>query len=145
MNCPKCGNELDTGFNCPNCGYKRYEQHSSIQPKLTKADVEIEEMAKVLLPAWGKCPREKCPEVRKDLNSCDYCKCELLYAAGYRKQSETVKEFAEKVRTLVTSNYCSPDENDDAAEEFAIGVLNSILGNIVDEIDQIAEQYKEDL
>lgn len=42
MNCPKCGSALDTGFNCPNCGYKRYEQQESIQPELTTAEIPIE-------------------------------------------------------------------------------------------------------
>lgn len=38
MKCPKCGSALDTGFNCPKCGYKRYEQ-ADIQPEPTTAEM----------------------------------------------------------------------------------------------------------
>lgn len=39
MKCPKCGSELDTGFNCPNCDYKRYEVAVS-KTELTPAEMQ---------------------------------------------------------------------------------------------------------
>lgn len=123
---------------------------SHFDRELTKDDVEIEEMAKVLLPAWGKCPREKCPVVRKDLNSCDYCKCELLYAAGYRKQSDTVKEFVEKLKEeyhkAIAHNYTEMGNMKIADEMWYIcGGQNEGLNFALKIMNELAERYgKED-
>lgn len=57
---------------------------------------EIEEMARLL--KWGGCPQTQCPKnVPNDINVCNYCTAILLHKAGYRKQSETVREIYNKI------------------------------------------------
>lgn len=57
---------------------------------------EIEEMAKIIN---SKCRFDNCKECVKREDTCwDYATAEELVSTfGYRKQSDTVKEFAEKV------------------------------------------------
>ena len=65
---------------------------------------QIEEMAKALTKyEKGLCerlPKDKClltSAIHAQV-SCDYCKiAEFLYHEGYRKQSEVIKEFVEKL------------------------------------------------
>ena len=66
---------------------------------------QIEEMAKIIVDkdkAWelsscNKCDKEKC-----NFLCYKYCgisgHCNILYSAGYRKQSDVIKEFVEKVK-----------------------------------------------
>ena len=60
---------------------------------------------------------------------------EIIYNAGYRKQSETVKEFAEQLKTelfvncVIIKTISNPQKEDmDSGEAFQI-------------IDELAEQY----
>ena len=69
-------------------------------------------------------------------NECSLCRqATALHEAGYRKQSDTVKEFAEKLKTelfancVVIQTISNPQKEDmDSSEAFQI-------------IDELAEQY----
>ena len=84
---------------------------------MTEKEKQIEEMAKAIIENYKKsecsscktCVDEKCSFL-----CYQYCKiydeCSILYKAGYRKQSEVVKEFAgrlkerfEKTSTMATA------------------------------------------
>ena len=38
MKCPKCGSDLDTGFNCSKCGRKNWQTIYKVKPKLSTAE-----------------------------------------------------------------------------------------------------------
>ena len=62
-------------------------------------------------------------------NECSLCRqATALVKAGYRKQSETVKEFAEKIKA-------SP--NRDYSHSYQLG----LLGLTENDINDLAEQY----
>lgn len=58
MKCPKCGSELDTGFNCPNCGYKRYEVAGSRRYVMKELSKERFCRFFAKLQAEAKCPAD---------------------------------------------------------------------------------------
>jgi len=38
MKCPKCGSDLDTGFNCPKCGSGNWQTIYEVKPELSTAE-----------------------------------------------------------------------------------------------------------
>ena len=38
MKCPKCGSDLDTGFNCPKCGRENWQTIYEVKPELLTAE-----------------------------------------------------------------------------------------------------------
>ena len=102
---------------------------------------QIEEMAKAIVDRekYNVCGYTTCKMC--DIGKCDlHCSkysdisydCEALYEAGYRKQSDTVREFVEKVQNIKLSIFSSYSEY-----EFLRAVLNAVSIKI----DEIAEEY----
>ena len=64
---------------------------------------QIEEMAVILTD--GGCTKCNCDENGK-FNCLPMYNAGLLYNAGYRKQSEIVKEIFEEIERILSLNYC---------------------------------------
>ena len=46
MKCPKCGSDLDTGFNCTKCDYKHNQKRLSTAEKLIVIKTELKKLPK---------------------------------------------------------------------------------------------------
>ena len=46
MKCPKCGSDLDTGFNCTKCDYKHNQKRLSTAEKLIVIKTDMKELPK---------------------------------------------------------------------------------------------------
>ena len=94
MNCPKCGSKLDTGYNCTKCDYRHISKKNNYENKI-----------KELIAEKIKYHSNKQKYGYFMGNECiDICASDILddvKKAGYRKQSETVKEFAQKAISRV--------------------------------------------
>lgn len=73
--------------------------------KVKNKQEHIEEMAKVIVDkdkAWEYSSCKKCDQEKCNSLCYKYCgisgHCNILYTAGYRKQSDVIKEFVEKVK-----------------------------------------------
>lgn len=87
---------------------------------------QIEEMAKVIIKAG-----ESYYKMPVDIE-CANREAGELYEAGYRKQSDTVREFVEKVKDIKLTIFSTYYEY-----ELSRAVLNAVLKKI----DEIAEKY----
>ena len=87
---------------------------------------QIEEMAKVIIKAG-----ESYYKMPVDIE-CANREAGELYEAGYRKQSDIVREFVEKVQNIKLSILSTYSEY-----EFLRAVLNAVSIKI----DEIAEEY----
>lgn len=54
MKCPKCGSDLDTGFNCVKCDYKHNQKQLSTTEKMIVIKTDLKEMPK----GCGECTHE---------------------------------------------------------------------------------------
>ena len=124
MNCPKCGSKLDTGYNCTKCDYRHISKKNNYENKIKEIIAE----------------RIKYHSNKEKYgyfigNDCiDICASDILddvIKAGYRKQSEVVKEFAEKIKASPNREY---------SHYYQIG----LLGLTENDINDLAEQYGEE-
>jgi hypothetical protein len=132
MNCPKCGSKLDTGYNCTKCDYRYISKKNNYENKIKEI---IAERIKYHSnkEKYGYFIGNDCIDI------CAEDILEDVIKAGYRKQSETVKEFAEQLKKELFANcviiqtISNPQKEDmDSSEAFQI-------------INELAEQYgKED-
>lgn len=91
---------------------------------------QIEEMAQDICVAEQK-TNYSCTEKCKKQGICAYCKviAEHLYDAGYRKQSEVVDKFANKLKEYLDDFYTTDED---------------ALLDTCDAIDDIATEIKEE-
>ena len=84
----ECGSELDTGFNCPNCGYKRYEVAVS-KTELTTAEMLLWLVENFNVNIRDDCGLEVYIEYRKNGRWIDY-----FVGDGYecKTLSEAIKQ-----------------------------------------------------
>lgn len=127
MKCPKCGSELDTGFNCPKCGRKRneemiteyntnfekiYEKNTIklVQPEPTTAEMLLWLVENFNVNIRDDCGLEVYIEHRKNGRWIDYfvgdgyeCKTKTL--------SEAIKQAYEWARKEVRRYECESKED----------------------------------
>ena len=60
---------------------------------------QIEEMTKITFSMYCRDKEKKCAGVQEcDMKCLQYQRCEALYNAGYRKQSEVIDEFVKMLK-----------------------------------------------
>jgi len=101
---------------------------------------EFEEMAALILKAGEEYYRAKCCEECADFEAM------ALYNAGYRKQSDTVKEFAEKLKKechkVIAHNDKAMDNRGMTDEVWYIcNGQNDGLDFVLKKMNDLAEQY----
>ena len=96
---------------------------------------QIEEMIERVRKVTDDCQNCNLYAERLCDYNCDLCEaiqlaCEALYNAGYRKQSEVIKEFAERLKPRVDCEYGDKFYRDKCFEE---------IDNLVEEMKGGAE------
>ena len=87
---------------------------------------QIEEMAKVIIKAG-----ESYYKMPVDIE-CANREAVALYEAGYRRQSDTVREFVKKVQNIKLSIFSTYSE---------YKFLRAVINAVSIKIDEIAEEY----
>ena len=106
---------------------------------------QIEEMAKELSP-YGFCKITICENCnRKKTSKCRYYSFAKRYTIkGYRKQSDTVREFVEKIEEVALQMRYEASRvyqtRNQSRAQFAFGEKNAIE-NLMEQINALAAEY----
>lgn len=99
---------------------------------------EIKDMAEIIAVAHNNNQEKIYGELKGDViresKNPPVAIAEALYAAGYRKQSDTVKEFVEKLIEIIKSLECYCDNDYDEGN-------NDAIQNSLTEIIALAKEY----
>lgn len=97
---------------------------------------QIEEMAKVIENAITETSSEKAPA-----NVCEArCEAEALYSAGYRKQSDVIDEFVERVKERL-EEFTKQDYEDGVPYYHAdCEQIDNVIDDVADEMRQEVEK-----
>jgi len=84
MKCPKCGSDLDTGFNCVKCDYKHNQKQLSTTEKMIVIKTDLKEMPKgCASPQKKMCPFFKHFEKVREAEGY-FPVCKANRGAGYK-------------------------------------------------------------
>ena len=102
---------------------------------------QIEEMAKITCSRYCRNKEKKCANVQEcDMKCLHHQRCEALYNAGYRKQSEVVDEFVKRLKEepiKLSLPLFGLSTKDEIEEHF-----NDIMLEVRDAINRVAKEMK---